>query len=210
MELSLFNLQLTPLTYGYALSLTNFGGTSPPPLMVSLSPSAFALTVTFDSPIALTAPSSSAASWIITQNSGLVPVTHVAFDGTSIVTLTTGEHVTGAPYTLTVPSGIVGTTVPAGAYPGPYIIGYTGIGIAPTVLQAIAISYRAVRVTFDEAVVESEALNKNNYAVTGGTYITGVTKISDTIYELSTSPLAGGTSYTVTASNIHDLAGNLI
>ena len=211
MELSIFDLQLTPLSYGYGLSLFASGDGEPPPLIVSVSPSALSLTIVFDSPITLAAPSSDASLWRITKIGGAVlPVTHLAFDGTSTVTLTTAEHVTGDTYTLTVPSGVIAKAAPHVAYPGPYLVNYTGVGVSPTVLLALAMSYRSVRVTFDEAVIESEALNKSNYMITGGVYITGVTKISDTIYELSTSPMVGGTSYTVTASNIHDTAGNLI
>ena len=188
------------------------GGTaSPPPLSVTVVSSASTITATFSDDIAIIAPADDYTSWsVIDSSGGVLPISGTTFDGTDTIVITTGEQKNGESYTLTIPSGIVDTSTPPIAFPGPYEVSFTGVGVPPTVLLAFAMSYRSVRVTFDEAVVESEALNKSNYAITGGVYITGVTKISDTIYELSTSPMVGGTSYTITASNIHDLAGNLI
>lgn len=82
----------------------------------------------------------------------------------------------------------------------------------PTLALARAVDARIVEVIFSEDVVESEALNPLNYTITGGggLAVNGVTKVTASIYRLITARQTVGASYTVQASNIHDLAGNLI
>lgn len=82
----------------------------------------------------------------------------------------------------------------------------------PTLLLVRTVDARIVEVVFSEDVVASEALNPANYVITGagGLAVNGVTQLSASIYRLSTARQTVGASYNVTASNIHDLAGNLI
>lgn len=82
----------------------------------------------------------------------------------------------------------------------------------PTLVLARAVDARIVEVLFSEDVVESEALNPLNYLITGagGLAVNGVTKVSASIYRLVTARQTVAGAYTVQASNIHDLAGNLI
>lgn len=84
--------------------------------------------------------------------------------------------------------------------------------VPPTVLLARAVDARHVDVTFSEPVVASEALIPANYAITGGAGLTvsAVQKLTSVAFRLTTSAQVAGFSYLLTASNIHDLAGNLI
>lgn len=82
----------------------------------------------------------------------------------------------------------------------------------PVIQMARAVDARVLEVVFSEDVVPAEALNPLNYSITGsgGLAVNGVTQLSGSIYRLSTARQTVGASYNVTASNIHDLAGNLI
>jgi hypothetical protein len=83
----------------------------------------------------------------------------------------------------------------------------------PPVLQiARAVDARVLEVVFSEDVNQSEAMNPLNYVITGagGLAVNSVSKLSASIYRLNTARQTVGASYNVTASNIHDLAGNLI
>ena len=82
----------------------------------------------------------------------------------------------------------------------------------PVLYFARPIDATTVDVTFSEPVVVSEATTPANYGITGGAglTVTTVTQISGTVFRLTTSPQVVGQSYLVTASNIHDLFGNLI
>lgn len=82
----------------------------------------------------------------------------------------------------------------------------------PTLVYAVARDARTVDVTFSEPVVVSEALNKLNYGITGGAGLTveSVEQLTADSFRLKTTKQVVGQSYSVTASNIHDLSGNLI
>lgn len=82
----------------------------------------------------------------------------------------------------------------------------------PTMIIARAPDVRHVEVTFSEPVNEFEATNPANYVITGGAGLTvsSVVAVNPQTYLLTTSKQVTGQAYTVTASNIHDLAGNLI
>lgn len=83
---------------------------------------------------------------------------------------------------------------------------------APIMVMARAPDVRHVEVIFSEPVVEFEATNPVNYIITGGAGLSvlKVAKVNPQTYLLTTSKQVTGQNYTVTASNIHDLAGNLI
>lgn len=70
-----------------------------------------------------------------------------------------------------------------------------------------------VKVIFSEVVVQAEALNTANYLISGipsGLTILGITQETLLSYILTTTPQNVNQSYTVIATGIHDLAGNLI
>lgn len=82
----------------------------------------------------------------------------------------------------------------------------------PTLVYAVARDARTLDITFSEPVIASEALNKANYAITGGAGLTveSVEQLTADSFRLKTTKQVVGQSYLVTASNIHDLNGNLI
>lgn len=81
----------------------------------------------------------------------------------------------------------------------------------PTILTTRSPSdARKLDVYFSEPVVESEALEAANYSISPTLAVRGVTKLTDSVYRLTTDRQDVGQVYNVTASNIHDLAGNVI
>lgn len=96
------------------------------------------------------------------------------------------------------------------AQPTSYTWGVVSETTPPTLLFARAVDARTVDVTFSEPVVASEALLVANYAINNGLTVESVTQLTADSFRLRTSLQTAGTSYLVTASNIHDLAGNLI
>lgn len=208
-DLSIFVPVSTPLDLGVKFAVFNGGGTIAP-LTMTVSATPVSLLLSFSAEIEVIAPASGKEAWRVEDADGTSLGVNSISIGTTSITINTNEHTNGANYILTVPSGIQTTTTPPVAFAGPYIQTYAGVGTPPTVLNAVALTYNVVRITFDEPVIEAEALVNTNYAIDNGAFVTRVTKVTDSIYDLSTSPLNSGVSYTVTASNIHDLAHNPI
>ena len=77
---------------------------------------------------------------------------------------------------------------------------------------AAAVDGTHVTVIFSEDVVVIEATNPANYVITGGAGLTviSVAQESSSTFVLTTSPQISGANYLLTASNIHDLNGDLI
>ncbi len=80
--------------------------------------------------------------------------------------------------------------------------------VAPTLIMAVSVEARKVRVMWSEPVVESQATIAANYVIPGLTVVSSEVETSS-IYMLTVSPQTPSTSYTVTASNIEDLYGNV-
>lgn len=93
--------------------------------------------------------------------------------------------------------------------PATYVWTAMADAVAPTITAQSLDAYH-VRVIFSEEVVAAEALVASNYTFTGGLSSISVVKESPSVYIVTTSAQSPTSSYTVTASNIHDLAGNLI
>ena len=73
-------------------------------------------------------------------------------------------------------------------------------------------SQTSLEVSFSEDMVKAEAITSTNYVLSGGINVIGVNETggSSRTFILLTSTMAYGTSYTLTASNIHSIAGALI
>ncbi len=81
----------------------------------------------------------------------------------------------------------------------------------PTLLSATATSTRAVKVFFSEEISKTEALNIKNYSVNNNLVVEKVTlEANSKVVYLQTSRQKSGSRYTLTVSNVKDLAGNLI
>ncbi|HEX2961264.1 MAG TPA: T9SS type A sorting domain-containing protein [Ignavibacteriales bacterium] len=107
-----------------------------------------------------------------------------------------------------------GTSYDMGAYEyasSTVIVNPTTDVSSPKVMGASLTSSSKLVITFSEKIASAEALLKSNYSISNGITVRGVTMNStqDGVI-LSTSKHRRGIVYTVTVSNIKDLAGNVI
>lgn len=80
----------------------------------------------------------------------------------------------------------------------------------PVVSGVEVLEGRLLVVTFNEAVVEADALDPANYSFDNGLVVLGLEKVSASQYRITTSLQTPGASYNLTVTGVHDLSGNLI
>lgn len=166
--------------------------------------------LTFDIDMVLSGDAALPTGWTINATSPAVAVTvtSVTVVGDTVKLFIT-EATNGGTYTIVIPTYGVNSDI-GGGYQGPYSATFTGVGIPPIIAQASAIDAFRVRVIYSEPVVVSEATNPANYSVSPTLSVFSVTSDSSSNFIVTTSQQTPGTSYTLTASNIHDEKGNLI
>lgn len=185
---------------------------APPALLfVSATPSLGHLAIQFSEDISgVFGAANDPEQWIITNTVTGLPLEVTAVSVvTNTVTLDTAEQVTGDAYTVIIPDTIVNTTMLM-VFDGPQTEGFVGVGAQPTVLNINCVDARTIIIYFSEDVVEAEALNATNYAIDNGLLPVSLTKLSASVYKMTTTRQVTGTVYTATATGIHDLAGNPI
>ncbi len=105
------------------------------------------------------------------------------------------------------------TTDPAGGTPGEVNSLFASDTEPPDLLAAEAVDGTTVRAVFNEPLDPTTGLDMQNYVVSGGigTPVSATFGEEDrTVLLTLSSPLMGGTTYTLTVSGIEDLAGNTL
>lgn len=184
-----------------------FGTNSSVPAFSNIVPAPNSIQVVFTEDITLSGPALLSSGWSIVNSSGTsLPIISVSCT-TNTVTLQTSEHLGGGTYTLTIPtSGIQSRTL--NTFPGPFTQTYTGVGGAPTIVCRAG-DARTILVWYSEPVIESEALDLDNYSVSGLT-ISKIEKVNPLHYILTTSKQTASGRYDLIVTGVHDLAGNSI
>jgi len=196
---------------GNLLVTEGLGATGLPVVLLSLAPAAQQLVLTFETNIGLTGESLDASKWTVTAGSG---ITAVSVSGVSaignVITLQTTEHQLGGAYTLHIPQGIFESDGEGRPFIGPFDQNYTGVGVQPTLLMVKGVDSRTIEVVFSEKVNAADAVNTSNYVVTGPStvLVTSVTRITDLTYRVKTTAQNRAASYTLTVSNVRDMANN--
>lgn len=194
----------------------NFTGIGVPPQVIgATAPSAAAIKVEFDSDMMDTAQLKTASRYNITGPTTITPTGVTVVDPDVVRLAFTGEMHTGGAYTVTVGppyTGIVdlawNTLDPAHSDAS-----FTGVGIAPTVTPAAdCIDHTTVDVTFSEPVEETSAEITTHYVITGegGLSVVGAVRVVPTRVRLTTGPQVHGGNYTITVSDVTDLALNVV
>lgn len=196
----------------YFAPVTGGGGGGATPLIVSsLSPGATTIVLTMSGACVLTGDSNNPAKWT-TSSPGLPTpvVTNVAVVG-STITLTVTEHKVGSTYTLVFPTGII-QIADGTLFAGPYTRTYTGAGSPPSFSAVTSLDARSFQVVFSEPVVEADALTLGNYSISGplNVQVVSISKVNAITFIVTTTEQQRGGAYTVTISNVKDLAGNVI
>ncbi|MBI5095461.1 MAG: VCBS repeat-containing protein [Candidatus Hydrogenedentes bacterium] len=144
---------------------------------------------------------------------GGLTATSVSVVNSTTVEVTVNEMTNGVSYTVTVstsgPADLAGNTVSTSANSA----AFTGAGRAPNVASAAAQNSTTVRITFDEAMLNSPALTTPaNYNFTGGLTVTSVTRADATNIDVTVSEMLQGQTYTATVSTSGptDLASNTV
>jgi hypothetical protein len=130
---------------------------------------------------------------------------------TTHVDVTTGEMVTGHIYTVTV-SNLRSIYENVIAAPPGNQHNFTGEGLAPQLNEeAVRDGDFNVFIDFSENMRTVEAEDVDCYAIDPSLTIASVTQVTDTRYTVEFEEYqVSATAYTITATGIHDLAGNLI
>ena len=82
---------------------------------------------------------------------------------------------------------------------------------APEIISASLLDSEKLEILFSESVDTSSALNISNYSITNGiSVLSGVVSTNRNKVTLTTTSHTTGKEYTITVSNVKDLAGNLI
>ncbi len=183
-------------------------GTVPAPLLASIIATTNTITITFTVvPTIIDVAVLDRTRWIAYAGDQHIVVNSVTIVDHAIV-LGTTEMANGSTYTLEMPN----TTIagPDGTvFLGPFTQNFTGVGVSPYILITQVIDARTIDVVFNEQVNKYDALNETNYTINNGLTVVSVAQLSASIFRLTTSRQAVGTSYTVTASNIRDNQGTV-
>jgi hypothetical protein len=103
------------------------------------------------------------------------------------------------------------TTVTSGTYEWlstPIVV--TGVGVLPHVVAAWSESSTTFVLIFNEAVIESSAVNIANYAIAPALDIISIERMDSTTYRMTTSQQTASTNYSVTLTGVIDPANNPI
>jgi hypothetical protein len=169
------------------------------------------ITINFSSVPILTGVSNTPAGWTVSPpmgNFAPVAVLTLSVVGNAVI-LTTSEQTGGGAYTLNVSQSTIFATNGT-AFTGPFGQAFTGVGSPTPIAAAISIDEHTLEVIFTKAVIASDAVNPANYVLSPTVPVLSVDILAPNTYRLHTGPQAPGTMYTLTASNIRDLAFNPI
>jgi len=163
------------------------------------------LEVTLNHLFSVTGPAADPASYAITSiGAGVAAsVTSVAVDGYKLVLYCT-EQTNGEPYRLTLPdTGIVDEVL--NAFQGPFDLDYDGAGAAPELTMVRVVDARTLEVVFSERPNRDDALDPDNYSITGPDLaVEAVEYVTDFVYRLTTARQEPGESYDIEVSGIRD------
>jgi hypothetical protein len=191
-------------TKGYSSDVTGGGAVGAPSVVVGIN----ALDLVFGTNVLLTVLGADITNWAITSGTGYaISVVTVAQTSPTTIHLTTTNQTIGGTYTLNFPTGGVTDAISLVGNQA-YNLAFTGIGISPSLLSAVPINPNTVRLVYNEAVKTSEALVLTNYAINKGLSLRSVKQESGVSFLLTTTNMTPNVLYTVTVSNIHDIAGN--
>lgn len=183
------------------------GGGGSGPSVVSTTGFANRVDVVFSAAVTLQGDCADYTNYSVTGGTVAVTTTSVAAVGATVSVYIT-EAKDGEVLTLHLPTMSIldGALAP---YYGPYDLTFTSVGVDPVIALASSVDGHTLRVVYSEAVVEADALDTANYSIPGLTVVS-IVKETDSVYLVTTSLQTPGAAYTLTVSNVRDLASNII
>jgi hypothetical protein len=197
------------ITKGYGTP----GSVTPPDCVVfyvtGVAPGLNYIDIFFSTDLTASGPAVDPNEYTITplDGGGAQTVTEVTV-GTNYIRLTTTEHKDGALYSVTMPVAGYLSTGDGGQFQGPFTNEYTGVGLEPGLIMVRVIDARTIDVHFNEAVMESDATDPENYTITPLLEVVSIAKVTSSVYRITTSRQVEDTAYTITSHDIRDLRGN--
>jgi hypothetical protein len=198
------------------MGLGDPGGSYVPPgtafLMSSVRSYYSYLIATFNMSLVADGPGLRPSAWSLTYTDPTgaeVIISLIEPYGSNAIKLYVSEQTDRVLYTLRAPEvGITSTT--RLALNAPYYKTFYGSGTSPNVVASKSIDARHIDVFFTENVMDEDASDITNYSIAPTLTIHESVKITDSVYRLTTSKQTELVDYTVTVSNIRDLAHNPI
>lgn len=94
--------------------------------------------------------------------------------------------------------------------PTSYTWGVVNIPTPVTISSVRGLDANTLEIVFSADMVSAEAMDPARYSITSGISVLSVTNVAGNlrVYRIKTSDQGVAASYTVTATNIHDLLGN--
>ncbi|MBC8182337.1 Ig-like domain-containing protein [candidate division KSB1 bacterium] len=192
------NTILPNSTYSY-----QFNDTTPPELVLALSPLENKVSVSFSEPVDQ-ATAENAANYSIANNISVVEAKLQA--ALMTVELTTSVHAEGN-YTVSV-SNVKDRAVNPNTIAANSTLNYTYVDVTKPIIASVSVeSENSLFVKFSEPVDQTTAGLKTNYNITDGIEISSATLVSDSTVQLITSKHLEQ-PYTLIVSNVKDRAAN--
>jgi len=170
----------------------------------------FTVSVTFNEDMKNNAALTTATNYSF--SGGLIAASVVRISAT-VVDVTVNEMLQGGSYQVTVSNveDLAGNTI---AGPPDNQASFTGIGVAPQVLAAAIPVFgdpQSVYIDYTETVQVADATDAANYGIAPSLGALTITQVTATRYKVTfTLSATSGTLYTITVSNVRDIAGNTI
>ena len=147
------------------------------------------------------------SNWLFSSITGYPSVATLVSVVGPVVSIGITPQTNGESYILMIPP--IGVTDSGSSpFPGPFSQSYTAGGVAPDLYAIKVVDGRDLQVTFDKPVNSSDASVASNYSCDKGLLIDSATYVDAQRVDLVTSIQTPGTVYTLTTTNIRDLAGN--
>ena len=130
---------------------------------------------------------------------------------TKTVTLTTTQHIANQTYTVVVSNvkDLAGNIISSSNNSALY--SYEGDTTPPSLLSAVILNSTAVDLFFSEELETSSSQIKSNYSINNGIVVNSAALSTDRMkVTLNTTQHVTNQNYTVTVTNVKDLAGNII
>jgi hypothetical protein len=177
-----------------------------PPTVSAVTPTSSSLEITFSTTVTPTELGLDVGSYVITGGPNTVRVLAVNFYPLlNKLVLSTSEQRIGASYTLTAKKAVVVSDFNVAN--NSFSLPFTGVGLTPTIVSAVAETRTKLVVTFSEPVNDT-ALDTTKYSFVPTLGIVSIERLSTTKVRITTTEQVLNTIYSLTASGVQDLAQN--
>lgn len=187
------------------------GGGSGPAIISTTTPNPNQIVIQWSENVTLTpfATTDLALAFVITPplGFGAVSAVSVSLSDPTHMVITTTDQAIGEAYSMVVASGVVNAVDGTN---GSTTVHFTGNDTAFGVASHRYVDGMDFIVVFNRTAEQSSASNPVNYVFVPALVIHQIQRLDPVTYLLKTAVMAPSTPFTITVSNVKDLAGNVI